>query len=114
MDLASLIPAGADAEPIEVGSSWDLPSSFMEEILRPGGSVMVFPEADLEEPDEGSISITLPGAGSFEREDEFDGDLVATFVEIVEEEDGRFAKISIKVDVSAELDVIDKLENSAD
>ncbi len=110
VDLADLF-AGADDDGPTPGDSWDLDPTFLSQVLNPGGDVIVIESEGPDEPEEGSIAITLPDGGEIDRFDEYEGELVATFKEIVEEDEQRFAKIVVKVDVEADLDVIDDLED---
>lgn len=110
VDLAGVLPI----EEIEVGDSWELDSAILEDILRPGGDVIIMEDPEMDNLPEGGIAITLPSSGSIERWDEYEGDIEATFEEIVEDDGRRLAKIVVKVDVESDLDIIEALEEQAD
>ncbi len=112
VDLAGLLD-GADDE-IEVGSSWELSPSFLNDVLDPGGAVIQLADPEVDDAPEGAIQLRLPGESSIKRYDDLEGEITASFTEIVEEDDMRLAKIVVEVNVEAELDVIEDLEAEAD
>lgn len=112
VDLARLLE-GAD-EDFEVGATWEVSPEFLADVLQPGGTVIQIEKPERDDIPEGGIQLTLPGGDSIQRYDELEGDVSATFQEIVEEDEMRLAKIVVEVDVSADLDVIEDLEEEAD
>lgn len=109
LDLARLFPD--DAKP-EVGDSWDLDGEFLMALLNPGGTVEIQPEDDDSDLPEGGIALTIPSADASKHWEDLEGEVVATYAEIVEE-DPRLARIVIKVDVSSEVDLVEMLEEEA-
>ncbi|MEM8709916.1 MAG: hypothetical protein AAGG01_03110 [Planctomycetota bacterium] len=111
IDLASLLPGG---DPPAVGDTWDIDPAHLVDLLLPGGEVVVDTPEDSGDVPDGAISITVPSAGDIKGHDELEGDLTGTFQEVVAEDEGSFARIVIKVDVSAEIDIVDLLEQAAE
>ncbi len=115
MDLAALLPVDDEGGPVEVavGDSWDVPFSFIGDLLSPGGTLQVHSKEDVDVP-EGGISIQVPSTGDTARWDELEGDLVATYEELVAEEgQPRLARIVLEIDLSGEIDLVDELEQAA-
>ena len=110
IDLAGVLPD----DDVDVGDTWEVPPSFLAGVLKPGGDMMVQASEEDDEPEEGSIQITLPGGNDFAIFEEFEGDINAMLKEVVEEDDTRLAKITVAVDVEADVDLIDQLEDKAD
>lgn len=114
VDLHGVLSGSPEGGELDVGDTWEVPASFLADVLRPGGEVMVMEDPDAGDLPEGGIAITLPGSGSITRFDELEGDLTATLEEITEEGGERLARIVIAVDVSGELDILEDLEAAAD
>ena len=112
LDLARLLEGAG--EELEVGASWEVPTEFLSDVLLPGGEVIHLDDPDEADVPEGGIQLTLPGEESIERYEECEGDITATFESIEEEGESRLAKIVVEVSVTADLDVIDDLEEQAD
>ena len=112
VDLARLLE-GLD-EDSEVGASWDVSPAFLMDVLQPGGDVIQIATPERDDIPEGGVQLTLPGADSIKRFEDLEGDVTATFEEIVEEDDMRLAKIVVEVNVAADLDIIEELEGEAD
>jgi hypothetical protein len=110
IDLAGVLPE----DDAEFGDSWELPPTFLAAVLKPGGQLMVQATEEDDEGEEGSIQITLPGGDNYSVFEEFEGDVTATLKEIVDEDDKRVAMIVVTVDVEADVDIIDQLEDQAD
>ncbi|MDB4450597.1 hypothetical protein N9109_00570 [bacterium] len=107
MDLSSILPEGE----VAVGDSWDVPVSILGDLLRPGGTVDVKTEPGVDVP-EGGVSITVPGTPDDGGWDSFEGEVVARY-DSIEEEDGRRAKIVLTLELSSDLDRVEELEAEA-
>lgn len=110
VDLAAVLP---DSES-EVGDTWEVNAGVLGNLLEPGGTVFVQESEDDDSDDEeGTIHIVLPGGDEFGTFEDFEGELTATLEEVTEEDDLRLAKILLAVDVEADLDITDELEERA-
>ncbi len=107
MELSSILPE-AD---VAVGDSWEVPVSILGDLLRPGGAVDVTSPEDVDVP-EGGIAIAVPSGPKDGGWDSFEGDIVARY-ESIDEEDGRRAKIVLTLELSSELDQAAELEAAA-
>lgn len=107
MDLSSILPEGE----VAVGDSWDVPVSILGDLLRPGGTVDVSRDPGVDAP-EGGVAVTVPGGPADGGWDAFEGEVVARY-ESIEEEDGRRAKIVLTLELSGELDRVEDLEAEA-
>jgi len=107
MDLSSILPEGE----VAVGDSWDVPVSILGDLLRPGGTVDVKSDLGPDVP-EGGVAVTVPGVPEDGGWDAFEGEVVARY-ESIEEEDGRQAKIILTFELSGELDRVEDLEAEA-
>ncbi|MEM9381437.1 MAG: hypothetical protein AAGB93_15895 [Planctomycetota bacterium] len=108
MDLSGILPE----DDVAVGETWDVPLSILDDLLKPGGELDVRPEDD-EGGQEGAIAITIPSVGDVGRWHEMEGSVQARYLELVEEDGPRLARIQLTVDVKGELDLADYLEDEA-
>ena len=111
IDLAEFLPEGDEA-PV-LGASWDLDPELLAHLMNPGGEVMTAEASEPDDSPEGSISLTVPTGGIDGHFDALEGELAATFSEIVEDGGRRLAKIVIEADLSADIDLTDELEEKA-
>lgn len=106
--LDGLLPADEIAE----GDTWELPGSFVAQLLSPLGQVDVDDEGGPDAP-EGAIAISIPTPGDLLDWTDMEGDIVARW-ESTETEDGpRRARIVLTLDLETTFDLVDRLEDAA-
>jgi len=88
MDLRALLPDGE----VELGSSWELDAAVYDGILLLGGDVTLLPDGEGEPEDSAARDEQL--------EENTDGEVRATFVELRESEGQRYAVVRLEFDVS--------------
>lgn len=108
MDLSEALPDGD----VAVGETWEVPLSILDHLLTPGGDVDVRPDEDVGG-GEGGIAISIPSVGDIGRWDELEGTVQARYLEVVEEDGPRVARIQLTIDVEGDLDIADMLEDEA-
>jgi len=107
MDLSSILPEGD----VGVGDSWEVPVSILGDLLHPGGTVDVVTPEDVDIP-EGGIAVRVPKGPKDGGWDSFEGEVVARY-DSIDEEDGRRAKIVLTLELSSEMDRAEDLELEA-
>ncbi|MFT4647470.1 MAG: hypothetical protein ACI9X4_000682 [Glaciecola sp.] len=91
-DFGVLLPESA----MELQGTWSLPPSLLEKLSAPLGDLHM--EAEEGPDDMGDEGPEMP-------DEEFEGDIQATFAEIVEEDGRRLARVEFTVDVSSTVDM---------
>ncbi len=107
MDLSSILPE----EHVDVGDSWDVPVAILGHLLHPGGTVDVSTPEDVDVP-EGGIAVRVPKGPENGGWASFEGDVVARY-DSIDEENGRRARIVLTLELSSELDRSEELELEA-
>jgi hypothetical protein len=111
VDLACALE-GIDGD-IEVGSTWELSTDFLSDVLYPGGQrIWVEPSEAVGTPLQ-AIFLRIRRVATIQRQSELEGKITATLTKVAEVEDVRLASIEVEVRVEGDFDVVEELEGQS-
>jgi hypothetical protein len=110
LDLRLLLPEGK----VDEGDSWTIEDARIEQLLHPGGQVMVQdrPEQEHDLP-QGGVAIQVPDPASIEAWDGLEGDIVVTYAGTRTDDGVRLAVLKLEVDLEGLQDIAGELNRQS-